>query len=496
MPTAKKLKILFVTSEVMPFCKSGGVADVSSALPQKLIEQGHEVRLVVPKYGAIDERKFKIHEVVRLKDLKTKIGEKEITYSLRSSFLVGSKARVQLYLLDQPEYFGSRHSLYHDTSSGKEFEDNIERFSLLSHSVFDLIRLLGWIPDVIHCNDWQCGLVPAHLKTTYKDEEIFSDIRTLFTIHNLSSQGEFNKKHFNLLGLPEELNSNDSVLHKNKINFTKAGIIFADSINTVSETYAKEICEEKEQGCGLNEVLKARKSVQGIVNGIDNSIWNPEKDKLIEKKFSVKTIDNKEENKKTLVEKFGFDYNHDVPVISIISKLTKGKGIDIIKSAFKDLMKLDVQVILLGAGEMEYEMFFEEALMDYRDKFSCYIGFDDKLAHLIEAGSDMLLMPSKHEPCGLNQMYSSIYGTIPIVRETGGLADTVENFDEKEFTGNGFVFQKFTAKDMLKEIKRAVNLYKNGNGAWTKLIKNGMNKDFSWNESTKKYIKLYKEILN
>ncbi|MGD8779362.1 MAG: glycogen synthase GlgA [Ignavibacteria bacterium] len=495
MPPSKKLKILFVTSEVVPFVKTGGLADVSSALPQKLLEMGHQIRIVVPKYGAIDERKFKIHEVVRLKDLSVDIGNKEVIFSLRSSFLVGQKARVQIYFLDNDEYFGSRHSLYSDPISGKDFKDNDERFVLLAKSVFELINKLGWVPDVIHCNDWQCGLIPAYLKNTHKDEELFNNVKTIFTIHNLIYQGVFAKSSFNKTGLPDELNSEEGILHNGKVNFIKSGLMFADLINTVSATYADEICRDNDFGAGLKDTLcQRKKDVYGIVNGIDTSIWNPEKDKKIAKKYSLKKLDDKEENKKALLDKFGLDYKEGVPVIGMISRIYDTKGFDLVQKGFKDIMKLDVQVLLLGTGDKKYHKFFESALMNYSDKFACYLGFDDELAHLMEAGSDMFLMPSKYEPCGLNQMYSLVYGTVPIVHKTGGLADTVVKFNEKEGTGNGFVFSKYDAGEMLKEIKRAIKIYSSDKKSWQKIIKTGMKSDFSWLNSSKSYVELYKKI--
>ncbi len=497
MPPSKKLKILFVTSEVVPFVKTGGLADVSSALPQKLQELGHQVRIVVPKYGAIDERKYKIHEVVRLKDLTTQIGKKEVVFSLRSSFLVGPKARVQLYFLDNQEYFGSRHSLYEDPLTGKDFADNDERFILLARSVFMLIQKLGWVPDIIHCNDWQCGLVAAYLKTEYKNDELFKKVKTLFTIHNLSFQGIFPKSSFAKTGLPEELNSEKGIIHANKVNFMKAALIYSDVINTVSEKYAEEICRIEEFSAGLKSTLSKRKNdIYGIINGIDEKIWNPEKDKHIAKKYSIKTIDKKVENKKALAEKFGIEFDEKVPYIGMISRLYDGKGFDLIKKSFRDLMKQDIHLFLLGTGDKKYHNFFEEALMKYQGKFSCYLGFDDELAHLIEAGSDMFLMPSKFEPCGLNQMYSLTYGTIPIVRETGGLADTVVKYNPKDGSGNGFVFSNYDAKELMKEIKNAVNLFKNDQKAWLKLQKSGMKSNFSWLSSSKNYVELYKKVVS
>lgn len=491
----KKLKILFVSSEVVPFVKTGGLADVSAALPQMLSELGHEVRIVVPKYGAVDERKFKIHEIVRLKDLQIKIGEKDIIFSLKSCFLPGQRIRVQIYFLENQEYFGNRNSLYIDPKTGKEYPDNDERFVLLNRAVMELIIKLGWIPDIIHCNDWQTGLVPVYLKTIYKDEPGFDKFNTLFTIHNLGFQGEFPKSSFNKLGLPEELNSEKGMLHKGKINFMKGALIYADAINTVSETYANEIRTNSELGEGLKEVLAKRKGdLFGIVNGIDTKVWNPEKDKLIPKKYSAKTLDDKYDNKKDLAERFGFEFDPEIPVVGLISRLFDSKGIDLMQKAFPDLMKLNIKLILLGTGDTKYHQFFEKMASKNNKKFACYLGFNDELAHLIEAGADIFMMPSLYEPCGLNQMYSLMYGTVPLVRETGGLADTVIRYNEKTGEGNGFVFKKYDPKEMIKELQRALTIYQDKK-TWLKIMRSGMKVDFSWGISAKKYIDLYRTIL-
>ncbi|HVO73561.1 MAG TPA: glycogen synthase GlgA [Ignavibacteriaceae bacterium] len=493
--SSRKLKVLFVTSEVYPFIKTGGLADVSSALPQAISEMGHEVRIVVPKYGAVDERKFKIHEVVRLKDIQIKIGEKDVMFSLKSCFLPGQKVRVQIYFLDNNEYFGSRNSLYTDPSNGKDYSDNDERFILLCRSVFELISKLGWVPDIIHCNDWQCGLIPAYLNTIYKNE-LFSNFKILFTVHNLAYQGQFPKSTFWKTGLPGELNSEKGIEIYDKINFMKSGLLYADTINTVSQSYANEIRTDDELGAGLKHVLARRKDdLFGIINGIDTRIWNPEKDKLLPKKYSSKNLDVKAENKEELAKRFGLEYKPDIPIIGIISRLYEAKGMDLITDAFKELMELDLQVILLGTGDKKFYSFFEKMMQKHNDKFACYLGFNDELAHLIIGGADMLLMPSRYEPCGLTQMYGLVYGTVPIVRETGGLADTVIKFDEKTGEGTGFMFGQYNTAAMIKEIKRALKTFTDRK-TWLKIVKSGMKSDFSWNSSAKKYVELYKTMLN
>lgn len=496
MATPKKLKILFVTSELFPFVKTGGLADVSAALPQMLTELGHEVRIMVPKYGAIDTRKYKIHDVVRLKDLSVKIGDKDVVFSVKSSFLPSQKVRVQIYFLDNQEYYGSRKSLYSDPLTGAEYKDNDERFILLSKAVFELIQKLGWVPDIIHCNDWQCGLIPAYLKTANTLEPELTGFKVLFTIHNLAYQGIFPASVFDKTGLPKELKTEKGVLHDGNFNFMKCGLLYADCINTVSEGYAKEILSDKVISGGLSSVLTKRKSdVFGLVNGIDYNIWNPEIDKFIPKKFSIKNIENKLVNKKVLVERFGLKYDEKVPVIGIISRLHDTKGVDLIVESFEEMMKLNIQVVLLGTGERKYHTIFEKLNKKYQKKFACYLGFNDELAHLIEAGADMYLMPSFYEPCGLNQMYSSVYGTIPIVRETGGLADTVSRFSDKNEDGTGFMFKAYESKALIKELKRAVTTF-DDKKVWCKIVKNGMKTDFSWQVSAKKYIDLYKTVIN
>ena len=494
-----KYKILYITSEVVPFIKTGGLADVSSALPQKLQELGHQVRIVVPKYGAIDERKYKIHEVVRLKDIKINLGEKEVVFSLRSSFLIGPKTRVQIYFLDNPEYFGSRHSLYADPLTGEDFPDNDERFILLSRAVFELINKLGWVPDIIHNNDWQCGLIPAYLKTWSKPNpqyaHLYANVKSLFTLHNLSNQGIFPKSTFAKTELPKELETEKGILFKGKVNFLKSALVYSDMINTVSENYAKEISSDKEFGAGLHEILsKRKKDIYGILNGIDETIWNPENDTKIPKKYSIKSLEDKKESKKALAESFGFQYDEKIPIIGMVSRLVNDKGFDLIQKAFPQLLKMDIRFVLLGTGDKTIQKFFTSMASKHPNRFSCFIGFDDELAHLIEAGSDMFLMPSKYEPCGLNQMYSLMYGTVPIAHKTGGLADTVQPYNGKNGASNGFLFEKYTVTEMLAAIKNAVKIFNNEPEVWLSIMKNGMKSNFTWLNSTKKYIELYKKL--
>jgi starch synthase len=495
MAKLKNLKILFVTSEVAPFVKTGGLGDVSGALPQILAELGHEVRLVVPKYGSVDERRFKIHEIVRLKDIPIHLDNEIELFSLRSSFLSGLKTKVQVYFFDNQKYFGSRKGLYQDIKSKKDYPDNDERYILFCHGIMEMIKKLGWTPDIIHCNDWQSGLIPAYQKTLYAELELLRNTKTVFTIHNLEFQGLFGKETFAKTGLPDSVLSEISINSSSKISFLKAGLRYSDILTTVSEKYAEEIRTIDELAGSMKPILQKRKTeLFGIINGIDYSTWNPELDNLIKEKYSSKDLAKKAENKKALLERFKFRDGMDIPIIGTISRLTEQKGIDLIQEAIDDILKLNIKFVMLGQGDKKYHEFFEKIQKKYPDKFAVSFDFDDALAHLIEAGSDMYLMPSRFEPCGLTQLYSLKYGTIPIVRFTGGLADTVEKISTSNGNGTGFVFKKYDSKEMLKEIQHAVKLFKK-KALWMKIMRNGMSKDYSWYTSAKKYIELYKKML-
>lgn len=495
MTSLKNYKILFVTSELYPFIKVGGLADVSSALPKMLAELGNEVRILVPKYGAIDIRKFKIHDVVRLKDIKVKQGKDDILFSMKSSFLPFPKARIQIYFLDNPEYFGNRKSVYGDIITGEGYPDNDERFALFSRGVFELILRLGWVPDIIVCNDWYTGLVPVYFDTIYKNDPHLASIKILYTIHNFAEQGIFPNTSLSKIGLPNNLKPDAIFEQGNKLNFMKAGISFAHYINTVSPTYATEVMQDKNISLGLHPVLEKKKSsFAGLLNGIDTNVWDPEKDKYLPVKYGINNIKDKIESKRVLAKKFYLEFNEDIPIIGLISRLTEEKGIDLFIDSFEKLSKLNCQIVLLGAGQKNYHIALLELHKKYKEKFGLFLGFDDELAHIIEAGSDMFLLPSKYEPCGLNQMYSLVYGTVPIVRKTGGLADTVFQFDPASLQGNGFVFDKYSVTEMVKAVKNAVNLFSDKE-IWNTIIKNGMKSDFSWKTSTKMYLELFKTIL-
>lgn len=491
---AKPMSILFVSSEVVPFAKTGGLADVSAALPQVVRELGHDIRIIMPKFAAVSDRKFKIHDIKRLTDMPIHLGERTFLASVKSSFLTNIKTKVQVYFLSNEQLY-CRPDLYTDPKTKIASPDNDDRFVFFCRGVIETLILLGWKPDIIHLNDWQTGLIAALLKTEYADEPLLKNTKIVFTVHNAAYQGIFPKASFVKTGLPEKAFKLEGVEYHGDLSLLKAGLMYADAITTVSPTYAKEVRTTKEYGYGLEGVFKkkARKTI-GILNGMDVHVWNPETDKIIPKNYSAATLEDKRENKKALCDRFKFPYDPRVPVIGIVSRLADQKGFDLIEEKLEDLMKLDLQIVVLGSGEKKYEELFTKAAKKFRKKVGAHIGFDEDLAHLIEAGADMFLMPSKYEPCGLNQMYSLRYGTLPIVRSTGGLADTVEDLDLKPKAGTGFVFEKYNAKQMLDAIKRALAAF-GDEKVWHAAQKRAMAKDYSWDASAQKYIDLYKNLL-
>jgi len=490
---SKPINILFVSSEVDPFAKTGGLADVSSALPKAIKELGHEIRIMMPRYRFIGERKFKLHDIIRLKDIPIPLGNQTEVGNVKSSFISDLKEKVQVYFLDSEKFFG-RDGVYQSPQSKKDYKDNDERFIFFCRGVLETLKRLGWQPDIIHCNDWQTGLIPAYLKTIYISDPFYKKIKTIFTIHNMAYQGAFPQESFEKSGLPKSVYKTEGVEAYGKFNFLKAGLFYADTITTVSEKYAHEICSSDEFGAGLNGLLEARKKdLKGILNGIDYHIWNPLSDNYIYRKYDAKSIEAKVDNKKALCNKFNLVYKESTPVIGAITRLVEQKGFELVADILEDLLKSDVQYVMLASGEKDLEKRFETIQRKHPNKVGIFFGFDEELAHLIEAGSDMFLMPSKYEPCGLNQMYSMRYGTVPIVRATGGLDDTVEDYSTGG-KGTGFKFEKYDSKELLKAIQRALKVYQQPE-EWKKIMRNGMQKDFSWEHSAKKYINLYKDLL-
>jgi len=491
---AKHLNVLFLSSEVEPFAKTGGLADVSGALPQTIKNLEHEIRVMMPCYGCIDERKSKLHDMIRLKDIPVQVGTKTYQASVKSSFISSNHSKVQVYFLDNPSLFG-RPGLYVQPETHKDYPDNDERFTFFSRGVLEVLKKMGWQPDIIHCNDWTTGLVPAYLKTVYRDDPFYRDTKTVFTIHNMAYQGTFPKSSFPKTCLPPELLSEKGLEAHGKMNLLKSGLVFSDAITTVSEKYAEEIRTSDEYGCGLQDIADKRKSdLTGIINGIDYNVWNPTVDELIPHRYDFRTIELKKENKKALLDRMGLPLKDGIPLIGIISRLADQKGFDLISESLDAIMKMNLQMVVLGTGERKYHDMLGKAAKKYPAKIGVELSFNEKLAHLIEAGSDMFLMPSLYEPCGLNQLYSLKYGTVPIVRATGGLDDTIEDYHPSSGNGTGFKFNRYESAEMLKAIQRAVQTFAD-EATWKKIIKHGMSKDFSWESSARKYIRLYRSLV-
>jgi starch synthase len=490
---SRPLNILYVSSEVEPFAKTGGLADVSSALPKAIKDIGHEIRIMMPRYRFIVERRFHLHDIIRLRDIPIPVGSSTELGNVKSSFISNLKEKVQVYFLDNSNYFG-RDGIYQSPTTKKDYKDNDDRFIFFCRGVLETLKRLGWQPDILHCNDWQTGLIPAYLKTMYMHDPFLKTIKTVFTIHNMAYQGSFPLESFTKSNLPKELFNHNGVEAYGNFNFLKTGLFFSDAITTVSEKYAEEICNSTEVGAGLNGLLLSRrKDLHGILNGIDYQIWNPATDEFIFRKYDVHSIDAKIDNKRALLTKFDLEFSENRPVIGIISRLADQKGFDLIFDIIEDVIRLDVQFVMLVSGEKEYEKKVEVLQKKQPKRVALFIGYDTELAHMIEAGTDLFLMPSKYEPCGLNQMYSMRYGTIPIVRATGGLDDTVEDYTGNG-KGTGFKFEKYESKELMKTIQRALKVFQQPE-EWKKLMRNGMLCDFSWENSARKYINLYKELL-
>lgn len=458
------MKIVMCASEIVPFAKTGGLADVVGALPQALEIASQEVIIVTPAYKAIQSH-FWQDKIQRFKE--------DISYSV-----IGKDIKV--YFIENDKYF-NRDGLYGDKSG--DYNDNLERFSYYCKRTLKLLKEINFKPDIIHVHDWQASLIPVYLKTIFTNDNFYKNIRSILTIHNIGYQGIFPKEEFPKIGLDRNLFSMDYLEFYGKINILKGGIVFSDLITTVSPTYSKEI-QTKKFGSGLEGVLhKCRSSVFGILNGLDYSVWSPEIDKFIVKNYSAKSIQDKYKNKEELQKICKLPIENDLPLFGMVSRLAEQKGFDILAESIEKICKMDLQLVILGTGDLKYHILLEDMAKKYPKVISLHLRFDDPLAHKIYAGSDIFLMPSRYEPCGLGQMISLRYGTIPLVFKTGGLADTVT-------PDNGFVFDRYTKEDLIRTIKKTINAYGNKKN-WLELLLRAMQYNFSWEGSAKKYLELY-----
>jgi starch synthase len=483
MPKFAMRKILFVTSEAHPLIKTGGLADVAGSLPKVLNEMGVDVRLIMPNYQAI-----KTTEEIYY---KSTIRVNNINAHILETRLPGTK--VPVWLVDCPEFFDYPGNPYVD-ELGKPWLNSAQRFAFFCRITVEVAMNRGyleWKPDIIHCNDWQTGLVPALLS-------LEKDLRpaTIFTIHNMAYQGLFPKETRVMLNLPSRLWRSNGVEFNGMLSFIKGGIVYADRITTVSPTYANEI-QTADFGYGVEGLLSYRQEyLTGIVNGIDVDQWNPQTDTNISACYDATTLDKKQLNKTALQIKYALPVDKNIPIFVLISRLVEQKGIDLLLECLPEMLNLPLQFVLLGKGDKLLEQQLFRFSKKYPEKMVVNLGYDEALAHQFEAGADIFLMPSRFEPCGLNQLYSQRYGTVPIVTRTGGLADTVvDTLPEtlKNKTATGFVFNAPTVGSLMEAIKRALIVYENSKD-WKQLQINGMKKDYSWNRSAKEYLALYEKI--
>lgn len=475
------LKVLFVAAEAVPFVKTGGLADVAGSLPKELKKQGVDVRVVMPKYSNIPEEyrnsmEFLHNTTVSVGWRKQYCGVEYLEHN-----------NIPTYFIDNEQYF-KRSGLY-------GYDDDNERFSFFSRAVLDMLPQIDFIPDVIHCNDWHTGLVSVFLKLEHSKDERYKDIRTIYTIHNLKYQGVFPKETVpNVLGLDWKYFNNGDLEFYDAVNYMKGGIIYSDYITTVSDTYAKEIQYEY-FGEHLDGLLRSRaETLSGIINGIDYDEYDPLRDPHIFARYDANCIRRKADNKEGLQKQLGLPVRRDVPLLAVISRLVAPKGLDLFAHIIDEVLQNeDVQLVVLGTGDRQYEDLMRTLAWRYPTKVSSNILFDNQLAHRIYAASDIFIMPSQYEPCGIGQLIALHYGTIPVVRETGGLKDTVEAYNKYEKTGNGFTFVNYNAHELLGAMKRALSAYEDFS-IWEAIVKNAMDSDYSWKQSAAQYKELYSRL--
>ena len=472
------MRVAILSSEAVPFAKTGGLADVSGALPNALHAEGIDSLLILPRYDQIDPS---LLGEAFIDDLEVEWRGKQPRISVWQSKALNAPA----YLIDAPFYF-ARGKIYGEP-------DDFERFAFFCRAAIALLRRLGEAPDVVHCNDWPCGFAAVELRARRRHDPFFQKTRSVFSIHNLAYQGAFDPKDLWWLGFSES--ASDFML-SGAASPLKAGIIAADALSTVSPRYAHEI-QTSEQGYGLDWLIRARSNrLAGIANGVDYEVWNPETDPHVVKQFSAADLTGKRECKLDLLRRFGLPAEPDRPIIAIISRLVAQKGYDLIRQAAGGILDTGAFFIALGAGAREYEDFLQSWHDAAPHRVGIYKGYaGEPLAHQIEAGADMFLMPSLYEPCGLNQMYSLRYGTVPVVRATGGLDDTVQSFDSATGQGNGFKFGPYSVPAMLDKIREAIYFYSEPD-TWAKIQRNGMAVDNSWSAAALKYIQLYREVID
>jgi len=482
------VKILFASAEVAPFAKVGGLGDVAGSLPKAIKELGNDIRVIMPLWGCIDKEKFNLQDVPD-SAVNLRFGEKNVSISLKQAKLPDSD--VTVYFIDNKEYFGSLKEVY---PKNCDAEVEQERFLVFGIGSLKLMEKISFKPNIIHCNDWHTANIPVYLKGAKNHLNFYSGSLVLFSIHNLAYQGICGKEILDFANISsEKVFTPDGLEFFDDVNWMKGAIVYSDRINTVSKTYAQEI-QIPEFGERLDGLLKLRNyKLTGILNGIDYNVWNPETDTLIQSNYSLQKFAGKKECKKALQEKFKLDQESSIPLLGIVSRLVDQKGLDLLVNIIEDLKNANLQLVILGTGDEKYEKIFKK-LTKNTDNIKTLIGYDNNLAHQIYAGCDMFLMPSRFEPCGLGQLIALRYGTVPIVRKTGGLADTVIDYSTDNEIGNGFVFDEYSSDELLYAINKAIKIFKTKK-ILNHIVNNAMNSQFSWQKSALEYQNLYENMV-
>ncbi|MDY6863969.1 MAG: glycogen synthase GlgA [Thermodesulfobacteriota bacterium] len=484
-----KLKVLFLSSEAVPYAKTGGLADVAGSLPLALKKLGIDIRLVLPLYSMVRKGNFPIRPLIE--NLEVPLGMEMFKANILET---RADTGLPVYLIERDDLY-DRPNLYGNSMG--DYYDNLERFTFFTHAALCIIQAISFKPDLIHCNDWQTGLIPALIKGPYHNNPFIREIPAVFTIHNLGYQGIFPSEKLSVTGLlKEKFFHPEGIEFWKKISLLKAGIIYSEAITTVSPTYAKEI-QTSEYGMGMDGILHHRRAfLYGILNGVDYKLWNPETDTHIPAHYSLENIGGKAQCKESLIKEMGLKLSLKTrPVLGMTTRLDTQKGLDLFVEILNDILNLDVGLVILGSGD---EDILQDKIRAAAEKHpglvGLKIGFDESIAHRIMAGVDIFLIPSRYEPCGLTQMYALKYGTIPVVRATGGLEDTIIPFDIQSGEGNGFKFGHYKPEALFKAVQDAVELFQNSN-AWEKIRENGMKADFSWNRSARAYLEIYQSLV-
>lgn len=484
----KPLKVLFLSPEVVPFAKTGGLADVAGALPSALKRLGADVRLVLPLYRVVREGDFQMRPL--LNDLPIPLGKEKFAAGVLEAKTADD---IPVYLIERDDMY-DRPNLYGNARG--DYYDNLERFTFFAHASLRIAKAISFKPDVIHCHDWQTGLVPALLKGPYTGESTRDGTPSVFTIHNIGYQGIFPDEKLSVTGLPKsDFFHAEGLEFWGQMSLLKAGIVYSEAITTVSPKYAEEI-KTPEYGMGMEGVLKHRSTfLHGILNGVDYRLWNPAGDSHIAAKYSTQKMQGKGRCKEALIEEMDLDPSLQArPLLGMISRLDAQKGLDLVVKILGGILELDVGLVVLGSGDEKIQQAIQRAAKKNPGRVGLFIGFNEPLAHRIMAGADVFLIPSRYEPCGLTQMYALKYGTVPVVRSTGGLDDTIVQFDPKEGEGNGFKFGPYKPESFLAALRKAIDLFHDAE-AWKKLVANGMKADFSWDRSAQRYLELYHTVI-